>query len=187
MGGRRASITHEAGLVHSEPSRSCNRTGSGRYNRRMLNKKTHYSIAITFLTIVASSHNVSAEALNRCDALVGKCVSESSKSRGACFRKYAGSRSCARSPLARIVAKRIKYAPQSRKTERAVRSPNGPNRVEPLCLDYFDIQLRNAIDFGPIDAKRQRALVAQLNRCAAKTPPASSKAVEFDNTTYPGR
>jgi hypothetical protein len=160
---------------------------SGRYNGHMRNRNTLSIIAITFLTTILNSHNVSAAALNACSTLVGKCVNEPSTTRGACFRKYAAYRSCSRSPLHKIVAKRIKYAPQRRKTEKTLRSPNGAKRVEPLCLDYFDIQLRTAIDFGPIDAKRETALMAQLNRCAARIPPTGSMAADPDNTTYSGQ
>ncbi len=137
-------------------------------------------IAIASLSIGIISRNVSA-APRTCDALVARCVSESSKTRSACFQKYTESPSCSRSPLSRIVAKRIKYAPQSRKTERRVRSSRGAKPVEPLCLDYFDIQLRNAIDFGPINTDRQKALIAQLRRCSIRTSTTASMVTGIDS------
>lgn len=151
----------------------------------MRNETTLVISAMTFLASLFISNNVSASAPTACSKLVGKCVSEPTTARGSCFRKCAGIRECSASPLRRIVAKRITYAPLRRRTERKPRSSIGSKSVEPLCLDYFDIQLRNAIDFGPINAQRERALYAQLNRCSVRKPPPGAIPVAFDNSKYP--
>ena len=142
----------------------------------MRNKNNLFIIAPILFTTITASTNISAADPNERDALVGKCVSQASRTRSACFQKCASDRSSSQSALDRIVAKRIKYAPNGTKTDETQRSPSGAKRVDPLCLDYFDIQLRNAIDFGPIDAQRERALKAQLNRCAVKELTAATMA-----------
>lgn len=150
----------------------------------MRNKTTLVLSAITFTAILFMSIHVSATAPSLCGKLVGKCTSESTTTRGSCFRKCAGIRECSGSPLRRLLAKRITYAPLRRRTERKPRSSIGSRSVEPLCLDYFDIQLRNAIDFGPINAERERALYAQLNRCSVRKPSPGVRPVAFDNSKY---
>jgi hypothetical protein len=150
----------------------------------MRNTNTLSIIALVFLASITTPNNVSATAPSAYGTLVGRCVSESTETRSTCFQKYARDRSGSRSPLGRVLAKRVKYVPHIRKTDGTPRFPKGAKRVEPLCLDYFDIQLRNAIDFGPMNAQRERALKAQLNRCAARTPTTGPMAADFGNTTY---
>lgn len=68
---------------------------------------------------------------------------------------------------------RVKYMPQARGIEKRGRPRSGVTPVERVCLDNFDIQLRIAIDFGPIDSDREAALLAQLRRCAMRSPTTS--------------
>lgn len=123
---------------------------------------------IALYTIVSNGHWALALNSKRCSVLVARCVSDPSPVRGACFQKFARSSNCSASSVGKIVAHRLKFAPQGRGRERRATSGAGVARVDGMCLDNFDIQLRNSIDFGPIDTSREGALLAQLRRCSMK-------------------
>ena len=143
------------------------------YGGPMLTRHLLFFVTTTSLATLANWQEALAVGPGKCSTLVAQCVSESSSTRSACFKKFAGSSLCSMLPVGRILETRVKYMPQARGIERRVRPRTGATPVDGVCLDNFDIQLRNAIDFGPIDSDREAALLAQLRRCAMRSPTTS--------------
>ena len=134
--------------------------------------KRHFHVTIMIVTIATFEQSAMAMDPTRCSTLAARCVGDSSFNRNACFQKFGRRASlCSTLPVGKIVAKRVKYTPQLRGVDKRVRLAKLVTRVERMCLDNFDIQFRNAIDFGPIDSERQAALLAQLRRCKVRLPP----------------
>lgn len=130
----------------------------------------HVTIQLTILTGLCCGREAHAASSRQCTTRVAQCASESTFSRGACYQRIARGSSCQASALRQIVMKRVKYAPQERRIEKRGRAVKGITRVERMCLDNFDIQLRSAIDYGAINPERREALLAQLHRCTIRTP-----------------
>ena len=135
----------------------------------MFNRYLLITAMIALFIIVSNGQKALALSSKRCSAQVARCVSEPSLVRGACFQKIARSSICSTSSVGKIVANRLKYAPQVRGRAKRARPVARVARVEGMCLDNFDVQLRNSIDFGPIDTSRETALLAQLRRCSMKS------------------
>lgn len=140
------------------------------YYGRMVKKYLRAAIKCAVLTFFCCNREAVAASAKQCATRVAQCVNESTFSRGACYQKIARGALCQASPLRPIVLKRVRYSPQERRIEKRTRSMKGNTRVERMCLDNFDIQLRSAIDYGAITSERREALLAQLHRCAIKPP-----------------